>query len=364
MRIYLRDLGSFFRWMDGQGLRYAVMRGHDFMDTAPARGSRDDIDILLEDAAMAPVRRQFRSMPRQLGYKCDFYSVSPGLGGDFVGGSYFPETLSQALLERRVRSAGGYYVPADRELYFSLLYHVAYQKAERSGCDAFDAGAFKGYKRAGFVAALGGRLGLPGELSLFDMHGLLTAEGYGLTFPCATRYLQNHFKRRFKSTFYAHLLRRAAENELNLFVLRAKAVRRGFRQALLDEIGKHYEVLAVKDIPWMTRWRKARFMRGNKWRWGGWPVTAVAVLDREPAWRDDAARAEEHPLVFNSRQFFKRALREQIIREGRLYHKDNALHSTDNEAEAVGHMDLFFSPEEERAIYARAGRHGTLSLRD
>ena len=122
---------------------------------------------------------------------------------------------------------------------------------------------------------------------------------------------------------------------------------------MLDEIAKHYTVLAVKDISWQTRLTKAKYMRGNKWRWGGWPVVAVVVFDPAPKWRRPAERDREHPLVFNSTQFFKRELRNRIIREGRLYHKDNALHSTDNEAEAIGHLDLFFSTEEEQGLYAQ-----------
>ncbi len=83
-------------------------------------------------------------------------------------------------------------------------------------------------------------------------------------------------------------------------------------------------------------------------------MVAVVVFDPEPRWRSVEERSKAHPLVLNSRQFFKPELRERIVREGRLYHKDNALHSTDNEAEAVGHLDLFFTPQEERAIYAHA----------
>ena len=83
-------------------------------------------------------------------------------------------------------------------------------------------------------------------------------------------------------------------------------------------------------------------------------MVAVVVFDPAPLWRAAEDRDQEHPLVFSSRQFFKRDLRDRIVREGRLYHKDNALHSTDNEAEAVGHLDLFFTPEQERALYARA----------
>jgi hypothetical protein len=356
LRVYLKDPQTFFRWLEKGGFRYAVLRGHENMgEPPPARGGKADVDILVEDRAAAEIRAARGLLTvKPLGIKCDLYSETAGHGADFIGGAYFPGALARSVLANRVRWRDAFYVPCDRDLYDSMLFHLAYQKAEACRADATDPAAFRAYKRYGFMKDLALRLGLPYDLSLFDMHRLLTEQGYGIDRPRAVRYLQNQFKHLFKSRFYALLLAQQDPGELNLFVLRAKAVRRGFRQAMLDELAKHYTLLAVKDIPWLTRLTQAKYMRGNKWRWGGWPVTAVVVFDPEPLWRTEEERAKEHPLVFNGRQFFKRELRDRIVREGRLYHKDNALHSTDNEAEAVGHLDLFFSPEEERAIYARA----------
>lgn len=322
------------------------------MGEQPLPGGKDDVDILVENRAVEAIASFCRGVTKRGGLKCDIYSVTAGLGADFVGGAYFPETLARAILENRVRWQDAFYVPCDRDLYDSLLFHLAYQKAEACKADALDPLAFRTYKRYAFVKELAQRLGQPFDLSLLDMHRLLKERGYGIDQPRLARYLQNQFKQLIKSRFYALLLAQDNPGELNLFVLRAKAVRRGFRQAMLDEIAKHYTLLAVRDIPWLTRLTKAKYMRGNKWRWGGWPVVAIAVFDPDPLWRTPAECAKEHPLVFNSRQFFKRELRDRIVRDGRLYHKDNALHSTDNEAEAVGHLDLFFTPDEEAALYA------------
>jgi hypothetical protein len=354
MRVYLRDPQAFFSWLDENRFQYAVLRGYRNMGEAPRRGGKDDIDVLVEDRAVGPVAHACRWVPKAMGIKCDVYSVSAGQGADFVGNAYLPEALAHSVLDNRVRWQNAFFVPCDRDLYDSLLFHLAYQKAEACHADACDPTAFRNYKRYAFVQALAQRLGQPYDLSLLDMHRLLAAKGYGIDQARLASYLQNQFKRLFKSRFYALLTVTERLGELNLFVLRAKAVRRGFRQTMLDEIAGRFTVLAVKDIPLLTRMTKAKYMRGNKWRWGGWPVVAVVVFDPAPLWRTQAERDREHPLVFNSRQFFKRELRDRIIREGRFYHKDNALHSTDNEAEAVGHLDLFFSPDEEQAIYAQA----------
>jgi hypothetical protein len=353
MRLYLKEPQSFFDWLDAHGFLYAILRGYHNMGDYPVRGSKGDIDLLVEDTAVAPILRYCKGTTKWSGVKADIYSISAGSGADFLGSSDFPEALGRSALQNRVRWQNRFYIPCDRDLYYTLLFHLAYQNAEGCKADALDPLAFRTYKRYEFVKALALRLGQPYDLSLLDMHRLLTAQGYGIDLPRLARYLQNQFKRRFKSRFYALLVAMSNPGELNLFVLRAKAVRRGFRQPLLDEIAKHYTLLAVRDIPWLTRLTRAKYMRGNKWRWGGRPVVAVAVFDPDPLWRTAAEYDTEHPLVFNRRQFFKRELRDRIIREGRLYRKDNALHSTDNEAEAIGHLDLFFPPEEERALYAR-----------
>lgn len=347
MRKYLKDPKAFFCWLENNGFRYVVLRGYLNMGEHPARGSKDDMDILLEDRAAEAVASSFRGVIKWFGFKCDLYSETDKRG------AYFPKALASSILENRVRWQDAFYVPCDRDLYDAMLFHLAYQKAEACNADATDPAAFHAYKRYGFMKELAQSLGQPYDLSLFDMHRLLEERGYGIDHPRTVRYLQNQFKHRFKSRFYALLSAEQKHGELNLFVLRDKAVRRGFRQTMLDELAKRYTLLMVKDIPWSTRLTKAKYMRGNKWRWGGKPVTAVAVFDPDPQWRTEEERAKEHPLVFNSRQFFKRELRDRIIREGRLYHKDNALHSTDNEAEAIGHLNLFFTPEEEQAIYAR-----------
>ena len=356
MRKYLKDPKAFFCWLENNGFRYAVLRGYLNMGERPARGGKEDMDILVEPVAAQMLRSDAHGLLtwKQMGIKCDLDIGSGGIEArTWNRYCLLPQSLAEAILANRVRWENQFFVPSDIDLYDALLYHIAYQKCESCGADAFDASVFRKYKRYGFIKALAEKLNMPANLSLMDMHRYLNAKGYSLDPSLANHYVQNQFKHGLKSVFFAHWFKENTRGELNFFVLRAKAVRRGFRQTMLDELAKHYTLLMVKDIPWGTRLTKARHMRGNKWRWGGKPVVAAVVYDPNPQWRTEEDRAREHPLVFNSRQFFKRELRDRIIREGRLYHKDNALHSTDNEAEAIGHLNLFFTPEEEQAIYAR-----------
>jgi hypothetical protein len=281
------------------------------------------------------------------------YGVNGENGTDYLGHPFLPTALAGNLLAHNKQNLSGWPMPDPRDRHDALLYHIAYHLAETSGADAEDPLAFRNSLWHAQVRSVGEPLDLPYDLSLLDMHHRLEERGYGLCATRRTAYLQHQFKNRFKSAFYALALSMENRGEMNLFVLRSKVVRHGFRQRLLDEIASRYTILAVRDIPWLTRFRKARHMRGNKWRWGGWPAVAVVVFDPAPLWRTRPERDHEHKLVLNRRQFFKRELREQIVREGGLYHKHNAIHTTDNEAEAIGHLNLFFPPEAMRTVFDR-----------
>ena len=60
--------------------------------------------------------------------------------------------------------------------------------------------------------------------------------------------------------------------------------------------------------------------------------------------------------VFNSTQFIKKEIREWVAANARVRKKYNAIHSTENDAEVIGHMPLFFSAEEQTDIHAEADR--------
>jgi hypothetical protein len=49
----------------------------------------------------------------------------------------------------------------------------------------------------------------------------------------------------------------------------------------------------------------------------------------------------------------KRDLRDWFAKATGLHTKHNPLHSTDNEAEAIGHLALFFTPEQRADLYER-----------
>lgn len=355
MRIFIPDMDQFFAWMDDNGFSYLVLRGYEgYLQGYPVVGGKQDVDLLVEDRSVEPIRQKYSSVKKSRGVKCDVYSVSTGLGADFLGHAYYPASLAEKLLRDRQLFHDKFYVPGDEDYFYSLLYHIAYHKAETSGLHYEFRESATGNKYFKILNDLAAKLSIELEFSLKAFHELLTARGYALAYDVLCSYLYNDFSRHRKSFLYAVLADRYP-GELNLFVIRRVAVKAGLHGHLIDELAKRYTIITQKNIPWQFRLFKSGSMRGGKWKRGGKPYIAVVVFDPTPVPSDEENR-RIHPFVFNSNQFIKRDLREWFVAKASVRDKDNALHSTDNEAEAIGHLPLFFSPEERQSIFTELAR--------
>jgi hypothetical protein len=355
MRFYVDNVDKFFVWMEAQGFRYAILRGYE----PHLRGNlkvagKADFDLLAEDRAIAAIREKYKRTTKWTGIKSDVYSVGTGLGADFLGHPIFPPRLANAVLENRVRSEDRFWIPGDEEYFLSLIYHLVYHKAEKSGFAFDDPAPAAKTKYFSTLQTLAGRLGIQPEWTLTGLHRILVDKGYPLDRERLINFLINDFARDRKSYFYA-ILADAEPGELNLFVIREVAYKAGLHGHLIEELAKKYNIITVKNVPWQFRLFKSGSMRGGKWKRGGKPYVAVVVFDPHPIPSDEENRAI-HPFVFNSNQFIKRDLREWFVSKASVRDKDNALHSTDNEAEAIGHLPLFFSREEQQAIFTELAR--------
>lgn len=351
--MFIPNMDEFFAKLDAAGHRYVVLRGWEGYDKAyPGHGAKEDIDLLVDDAALPFIAEHHGHVKKRHGTKCDFYNTTgwqrPGRAFDWR--VIFPPALAEAVLSTRVKWKEKFYVPAPRTHFFSLIYHIAYQKAERAKIHYDDASQSTGSKYISALSALKRDLKIEVPNTLSAYHALLKQEGYAITYEHLVGILQNDFTHHYKSFFLAKVMDEY-QGELNLFVIRKVAVKKGFAKKLIETLEQHYEVIAVKEIPWMVRWQQAKNMRGGKWKRGGKPHIAVVVFDKEPQ-ATKPGEGTAHPFVFNARQFFKPALREWFTKEARTNPKDNPIHSTDNEAEAVGHLHFFFTRGEQNGIFA------------
>lgn len=352
MRLYAPDMDEFLGWMDAEGIRYAVLRNAPaFVKGWPARGGKDDVDMLVDDGALDRIGAKYGRYRKTQGVKCDLYDLSGSPAGAYQGLAYYPPKLANLLLDERERHEGGFWVPKPLPYLLGLIFHIAYHKAERSKIDRLDPAASEVSKYVPELRDLMARTGEDFPLTLTAFHERLKAAGMAAPYRQLAAILVNDFSRHVKSRFLAEVANEPP-GEMNLFVIRKVAASKRQVGMLLEALGQEYEILADKEIPWLTRLRTNSKIRGGKWRRGGPPVRAVVVFDRQPIPATGEA-ATPHPFVFNGRQFMKKGLREAFSQVTGLHTRHNPLHSTDNEAEALGHLNLYFTPQEREALYQR-----------
>ena len=340
-----------FGWLEGQGVTYVVLRdghriGHDQVDVK-------DIDLLIDDDAIPAMQSTFKR--RRSGSKVDLYGVRGLHGSDYHGFPHLPETLARQLLERK-RMVGSIWLPHPVDELNALLYHVVYHKNVQSGFHHNDPAQSIRSAYSDRLDELQKEVGIRLSPTHESYHTHLSTLELTVSEEWLTAYLE-HDCWHLRKSFFHDWLQNQHPGELNLFVIRAIAVKHGKRDALLSRLEERFQIIRTKLIPWRTRFATRKHLRGGKWRRGGYPHVAVVVFDLAPAPITPEQQAV-HPFVFNRNQFIKLQWRDWFCQNTSARSKDNPIHSTDNEAEALGHLPLFFSKQERAEI-----RESLLALR-
>lgn len=304
-----------------------------------------DVDLLVDDQAISGLKAVFRG--RRSGTKIDCYGIEGLHGSDYHGFPHLPEPLGRQILARR-RQVAGVWVPHPLDELNGLLYHMAYHKSLQSGVHVSDPAHSTPTPGTERLAALQTECGFTVTCTLEGFHRHLESCGLAVSEARLVAYIEHDFRHGRKSLFHARLQDRYP-GELNLFVIRGVAVRHGKSDALIELLRERYQIVSIKAIDRWTRLTRVRHMRGGKWHRGGRPHIAVVVFDPAPV-PTTADERKIHPFVFNRNQFVKVEWRDWFCRETTARAKDNPIHSTDNEAEARGHLPLFFSTEEREQI--------------
>ena len=304
-----------------------------------------DVDLLIDDQAIPGLKAAFRG--RSSGIKIDCYGIRGLHGSDYHGFPHLPERLGRQMLARR-RQIAGVWVPQPLDELNALLYHLVYHKSLQSGVHVCDPARSTPTPDTERLAILQKECGVAVTCTLEGFHRHLESRDLSVSEARLIAYIEHDFRHGRKSLFHARLQDRHP-GELNLFVIRGVAIRHGKSEALIERLRERYRIVSFKAIDWWTRLTRAGRMRGGKWRRGGRPHIAVVVFDSAPV-PTTADERKVHPFVFNRNQFVKIEWRDWFCRETTARAKENPIHSTDNEAEALGHLPLFFSVEEREQI--------------
>lgn len=349
MTTRIADVESLKDWLHKQPERYVVLREKH------ANGMLSEINLLADVDLANRLEVQF---PRKrVGVKVDVYGTKRA---DYLGFPHLPEDLAEACLSERaletddvpgVASPGWYRAAPLHELK-ALLFHLCYHKPEKSGFVQDTIAPFNEPVRASVygerVRQLTESTGTAAFTNLPEVHHWLAEQRLALDAQQLQAYVRYQFSRGIKSYFHAWLMNQQ-RGEMNLYVIRSVAVKFKQVETLLERLSLQYQIIKTKSVPWSQRLLKMRHMRGGKWKRGGKPQLAVVVFDPKPVVTTESER-QVHPFVFNARQFIKREWREWFTAETGARPQDNPIHSTDNEAEAIGHLPLFFDATEQQHI--------------
>ena len=124
------NIKNFFHLVNKDKIEYVILR---WFENLPEIAKGEDIDLLVSDSDINKISRYLIPYPVNNAQPIDLYSCSGIRGSDYAELPYYPKYIAETIIENRVLYRDNYYIPCDEDYFLSLIYHVVYHKAERSG---------------------------------------------------------------------------------------------------------------------------------------------------------------------------------------------------------------------------------------
>jgi hypothetical protein len=325
------------------GLRYVVLR---WSDTLPELAPGEDLDLLVADDDLPALEAVLDRLPGTI--PCDVYTPGGLPGTDRQAMAYYPPRLARRILDRAVVRNGAR-VPCAADAFDSLGYHAAFHKGYLADADHDYGVALKDLAVAAGVEPPG---------SLDALAALLADRGWAPPLDTLARLGRTN---PFAAALHAGAVAADADTcpGLAVFLVRETALGAvaGIRERLVAE---GFTILAARPLGPAARERLRDAARGGNWgrgpfpRSGGPPAYLLAAVDVMPLAPSARARSA-WPGLDNERLLVKEALRDTLNAGLPDADRRNALHSSDNAAEALGYLRLAL-PESVDEIVADARR--------
>jgi hypothetical protein len=358
-------LAGLFQQFDRHAVRYAVLR---WFDTLPEIDPNEDVDLLVDDRSLDNVLKILYSQPGI--QPCDVYSESGLAGSAYCGTPYYPPKVARWILDGAVRHNGLCKVPNAWDYFHSLAYHAVYHKGASSHLEAGNslpkAKGTPEHDYAGILRNMSEQLEIRSQISLEGLHAHLQRNGWGPSPEMLVRLAGACPSNGWLTTLAGRQEPHLHNQGLTVFVIRREAVRRSLAEQIIGEIEKSgFEILATSELLPEEVEQAAARSRGGNWeagepyqRPGGPPAIAVIAYDRQPL-PPSRRQRRKFPQRTNARIFVKESIRDAIVAELPENERFNALHSSDNAAEAW-HLIEVLAPRLMEEIQARLRRnHGT-----
>lgn len=332
--------------LDQAGYRYAILR---WFEDLPAVAEGEDVDLLIEDAAVDALDEWFLPKPVSGAIRFDLYSAGGLPGTDFRGLPYYEKRLAEQILDHTVLLRNRYRVPDPRMHFLSLAYHAVYHKAHKSGLPLGDgeeerpAGEFE-HDYPAILARMASEQGEDCEISLKGLHRMLERHDWAAGIDTIRKLSSGR-------PALLELLkappRGGVPGELCVFVVRRWAWERDLLPWMAANLRAYgFDVKLVHELDEDERAVAASRIRGGNWNRGPWPASGgppyalIAAYDYVPEPPGIQLRSQQ-PFAVNARSVAMKALlRDGINRHVRKDERVNALHSADDEREAWEYLQL------------------------
>jgi len=326
---------DFFKTLNERNARYVLLRWWaDFPDFPEG----EDYDILIADEDRQKISDL---VVRRLGsYKCDIYTVAGSSDGDYLGFPYFSPRLCTALLSRRRLHNSLVYVPEDSIYFSSLLFHLLFHKTEQLFGEKYEDHQ---YERE--LTAVGSSIGESVSITPDSIFSYLNSKGFTPSGDLLAKFAS---KSPLLLNFLSPMSSDIRRGELLVFFVRERAVEQGLLPAFMDIIlnQRGVELLASVPLDKSTAFNVAINCRGGRWDCGpyrlsgGYPAHLIACYDYYPQ-SPKYSQFAVHPRVGNERILSLKALCRDIILNWSFWFEHyNALHSADNENEAIEYLKV------------------------
>lgn len=325
------------------GVRHAVLR---WFETLPQIAAGEDLDLLVDDAALEPLRTTLDDGPGiQL---VDLYSVTGLPGADFRNMPYFPPYLAEELLDRSVIRRGLCRVPAPREHFLSLAYHALYHKGRESGIpsksDWRPRRASTDHDYVSVLSRLAQDLGIAVEMTLEGLDDCVDAYGWRPPHDMLIRLSRRN--RWVRSLLQQPHGTSNVDDRVAVFLLREEGLRRGGVERAVQLIEQRgFKIVAIHSFDERKKATLARSLRGGNWGRGPWPISggppvaAIVTYDAAPI-TPNRRDKKRFPFIANARLLCKEQIRDAFNAGVASDHHCNVIHSSDNGREAFDYLRI------------------------
>lgn len=370
VRFKITDLTGFYQQMHGAGIPYVVLRWADDvpMTAEQELTNKHDIDHLIADHHIRTALGFASVRPGKS--KCDFYSASGQSGTTYNGMPYYMPVHAHRILSRRVKDSRGFFRPSPEDEFFAFAFHLCYHKGHRCGIAtgvdvAHEISPQRDYLAGLQVMAKTAGIAVSSDITLLQLHGLLTEHGWSMSNDLMLRWPDQH-------PFIKALidLEKQAAGEyielaqsLTVFLLRDDCDSVELKQSAVDMIAERFTIVEEISLDTETKNRIMSQTRGGNWieKYRPEPVQPIiAIICRQapeagplPIAMSAAKLAKRYPHLDNTDVLIKRVIRDHINKIAPLEHDRVAIHATDNALETVETMRAILGDQMKTFIETR-----------